>query len=443
MDLHELFADHIRTISDSTAKAMAVAGYDSVVFHAGSEIDYHDDDQPMPFRSVFHFARFAPVLGPDHLLHFEPGKKPRLLRVVPVDYWYEEPAAPDHPYSELLDVSIVGSLEEAIEAIASPARCVYVGNDLEVAEELGLAEEAVEPEALLARLDWDRGLKTPYEVECIRRSLKLAAQGHAVVREMLPSGASERQLHAAYLSAVGLLENEVPYPNIIGWDEHAAILHYQSKDTSGPRGGRTLLIDAGADCYGYASDITRTYATATAHPVFNQLLDGMETLQLELCDGVEPGKSYVELHDRAHRGVAKLLSESGVLKTDADTAYEQALTRPFFPHGLGHHLGLQVHDVGGRQASPEGGTVDPPDHHPFLRTTREMAAGQVLTIEPGLYFIPMLLDPQRESEHAQAFDWGLIDQLVPCGGIRIEDDVLCTADGQENLSRPFIPGHGG
>jgi len=115
------------------------------------------------------------------------------------------------------------------------------------------------------------------------------------------------------------------------------------------------------------------------------------------------------------------------------------LTRPFYPHGLGHHLGIQVHDVAGKLAGPDGSIAPPPAAHPTLRTTRTIETGHVITIEPGLYFIPMLLRPFRENEHKARFDWKLIDELAPNGGIRIEDDMLVTATGGRNLTRPHLP----
>jgi Xaa-Pro dipeptidase len=109
------------------------------------------------------------------------------------------------------------------------------------------------------------------------------------------------------------------------------------------------------------------------------------------------------------------------------------------PHGLGHFLGVQVHDVGGRQAEPSGGIKDPPEEYKFLRTTRLMEENQVLTIEPGLYFIEMLLRPHRTGPDKDAFDWSVIDRLAPCGGMRIEDDVVVTAEGHLNLTRKYLP----
>jgi Xaa-Pro dipeptidase len=136
-----------------------------------------------------------------------------------------------------------------------------------------------------------------------------------------------------------------------------------------------------------------------------------------------------------------LLCEHGVLTGSPEAALAQRLTSVFLPHGLGHHLGLQVHDVGGRQVDPAGRTQDPPPDHPYLRTTRTLEEGHVVTIEPGLYFIPLLLDPVRQDERGANVDWDVVEELLPCGGIRIEDDVLVTRAGCEDLTRPFVPGH--
>jgi Xaa-Pro dipeptidase len=190
---------------------------------------------------------------------------------------------------------------------------------------------------------------------------------------------------------------------------------------------------------GYASDITRTYVTAAADPVFAHLLDGMKTLQARLCVKGRPGTSYVDLHLEAHRGVGALLSEAGIFRVSAAEAYEKGLTRPFLPHGLGHFLGIQVHDVAGRQIDREGTIARPPDGHEALRTTRVIEERMVFTIEPGLYFIPMLLDPYRSGANRDAFDWALVDRLIPSGGTRIEDNVFVGKGANRNLTRELLP----
>jgi Xaa-Pro dipeptidase len=108
---------------------------------------------------------------------------------------------------------------------------------------------------------------------------------------------------------------------------------------------------------------------------------------------------------------------------------EAGVTRAFFPHGLGHSLGLQTHDVGCAQVRPKA-------RNPHLRNTSTIAAGQVFTIEPGIYFIPALLDELEAGPHAGAVDWRLVGELRRLGGIRIEDDLLVAADeGTRNLTR--------
>ena len=104
------------------------------------------------------------------------------------------------------------------------------------------------------------------------------------------------------------------------------------------------------------------------------------------------------------------------------------------PHGVGHLLGIQVHDVAGHQQSTRGDMLAPPAHSPMLRNTRQCAEGMVFTIEPGCYFIPLLLEAERQSDRSGLYNWDLIDQLYYMGGIRIEDNVCVTADGVENLT---------
>lgn len=441
-----LFQDHITRVSAYTAQALAHARehqseFAGIVFHAGSVASYHADDHDIHFHTVPHFARFAPVAGPDHLVVFRPDESVRLIHVVPQDFWYESPEPLDHPYADVLEVTVVDSFEAAIRAAGNLWQFAYVGNDPKAADALGLPASAVEPKALMSALDWFRGYKTPYEAECVRLAMKRTAPGYHVVKALTQEGRTAREIHAAYLAATGQLEYDTPYGNIIGWDTGAATLHYTAKRTEVPNPGHTLLIDAGVAAFGYASDITRTYLRGTPHPVFAQLVDGIDALELECVAGCYDGASYSDLHILAHRRIGQMLSETGVLNVSGDQAFEKGLTRTFFPHGLGHHLGLQVHDVGGRQVDIHG-TILPPDaRYPWLRTTRPLEAGHIVTIEPGLYFIPILLNQQRKGKNASDFNWNLVDALLPLGGIRVEDNVFVTPDGPENLSRHLIGDH--
>ena len=444
MKVEELYAAHLDTVLRSHERALersAAAGraYESVIVHAGSELYVHRDDQPYPFRPHFHFTRLLPLPGPDHLVEIRPGCRPRVLRVVPRDYWYEAPAPSPVPLQRLVDLEEVESLDDALDALGVRAGRAFVGDDIDLAAELGVDEDDVEPEALMASLDYDRATKTAFEIECIRDAARRAAVAHAAVREGVDARTSERALHFDYLAAAGLVEDEVPYPNIIGWDAHAAVLHYTSRTVTAPDPGGLLLIDAGASSLGYACDITRTYLTDAAPDELRALLQGMDRLQRTLVEAVAPGVDYVELHAHAHRLIAELLVEQRLLRVGVEEALEAGLTWPFFPHGLGHHLGLQVHDVGGRQIDPSGTLREPPEAYPHLRTTRPLDVGHVVTIEPGLYFIPMLLDPVRQGPRAGAIDWDLVDRLVPYGGIRIEDDVWVRESGAEDLTAEVVP----
>ena len=123
------------------------------------------------------------------------------------------------------------------------------------------------------------------------------------------------------------------------------------------------------------------------------------------------------------------------MRCSADAAYELGLSRTFMPHGLGHLLGVQTHDVGGWQTRPEGGETPPPDAHATLRLTRTIEPGMVFTIEPGLYFIPMLLSRLRTEASAREVNWPKVEAMTPCGGARIEDNVLVLEDGVRNLTR--------
>jgi len=161
----------------------------------------------------------------------------------------------------------------------------------------------------------------------------------------------------------------------------------------------------------------------------------MEAMQLEIVGKVKAGTNYSEVHVETHRLLASVLVDTGLATGDVDTLLATGVTSAFFPHGLGHLLGLQVHDVGGFMAGETGNIIDPPSDHPFLRLTRVLEENMMLTIEPGLYAIDMLLEELRGTPAENHVLWEGVDWLRPFGGIRIEDDVRVTAEGCENLTR--------
>ena len=161
----------------------------------------------------------------------------------------------------------------------------------------------------------------------------------------------------------------------------------------------------------------------------------MDDMQRAVIKQVHAGLDYRDLHIETHRLLAGVLVDADLATGDPETLLATGVTSAFFPHGLGHLIGLQVHDVAGHMSDASGTTIDPPSGHPFLRLTRVLQEDMVLTIEPGLYIIDMLLDNLRGSPAEDHVNWHTVDLLRPYGGIRIEDNIRVLADSAENLTR--------
>lgn len=430
-----LYLDHLATLQRRAESALARTGHDALVIAAGIEKYAFLDDRPYVFQPNPHFKHWLPLTHHPHSwLAVRPGRRPRVVYYQPHDYWHVPPEAPSGEWVEAVELVVIREPGDAAQALAD---CVTPRTAV-----IGEADAALpglvpnNPEPLLNLLHWVRGVKTSYELEQMRAAQRRAVPGHLAARAAFLQGESEAGIHRAYLLATGHTDRDLPYANIIGLNEHGAVLHYQYQDANAPAQARSLLIDAGAEVNGYASDITRTWV-APGHDEFAALIAAMEREQLALVDEVREGVDYRNIHLSAHRRVARVLREAGIVRMSEEAMVAEGVTKPFFPHGIGHLLGLQVHDVGGFMASEQGGVVDKPEGHRYLRLTRPLQAGMVVTIEPGLYFIPMLLDELRATAHAAQVDWAAVERLSRYGGIRIEDDVVCRAAGEapENLTR--------
>ncbi|WP_005036731.1 Xaa-Pro dipeptidase [Holophaga foetida] len=434
MSLTALFHDHLSERMHWVATALSATRFDTLIISSGEPFTYFADDQEAPFNTTPHFRHYCPLEGPHHVLKLQPGRKPQLIRYAPEDFWYEQLPLGNPFWLNDFDLVEAPTVDAVWEAVGKPMRGAYVGNELVRATG---AELELNPSSLMSYLDWGRALKTPYEVACTEEATILGAKGHEAGRKAFLAGASELEIHYAFVQAVGCLDHELAFPSIVALDEKSATLHYEKK--RGFRKGRVLLLDCGARHLGYPSDITRTTVKDSCDTRFQALRNGVEKLERELCDEVIAGRPWGQVHHLSHLKIGALLQEAGILKVDAEEAVAKGFTRPFFPHGLGHFLGIQVHDVAGKLASPDGSVQPAPPAHPYLRTTQTLTPGHLITVEPGLYFIPMLLRPFREGDNASRFDWKQIDELTPLGGIRIEDNVLVTQDGPRNLTRKHLP----
>ena len=428
--LASLYRDHIDELARRTDDALRAAGREHLLVASGVEKYRFLDDHPYPFTPNPHFLHWLPLTAHPHCwLAVTPGSKPLLAYYQPDDYWHLPPSDPSGWWVEAFDVRVIRDPAEAAKLLPPAAQCAILGE----ADAAMPGYVPDNPPVVLDRLHWHRAYKTPYELALMRRSQRRAVPGHRAAEAAFRAGASELEIHRAYLAATGHRDLDLPYGNIVALNEHGATLHYQHQDPAPPAESRSLLIDAGATWAGYATDITRSYARE-AGP-FQALVDAVDAEQRALAAAVRPGTDYRELHLDCHRRLARVLRDAGVLRIAPDDAVARGISSTFFPHGLGHLLGIQVHDVGGFQAGPDGGTRPKPDGHPFLRLTRTLEPGMVTTIEPGIYFIDSLLAKLRASDDADAVDWRTVDAFRPFGGIRIEDDVACTTGDPENLTR--------
>lgn len=300
----------------------------------------------------------------------------------------------------------------------------------------GMAAGGARTEALRETLMHVRRPKDESEIERMRRAVAASARGFAAAAAMLREGLSERaiqiELEAEFFRGGG---ERTAYGTIVGVGSNAAVLHFSPGDRV-TRKGDVVLIDAGAEVGRYSADVTRTYRVGGwdgfARDLYAMLLD----VQVRAVDSCRAGVEWRDVHLAAARGIAAGLASLGILRGSADSLVERDTHALFFPHGLGHLLGLGVRDASGylpgRTRSTRPGLS-------MLRTDLPLEPGYVITVEPGVYFIPPLLTSAANREkHRDAVAWERVDGLLDVGGIRIEDDVLVTA-GDPDILTAGIP----
>lgn len=262
--------------------------------------------------------------------------------------------------------------------------------------------ELVDPRNLIHEM---RLIKAPEELALMRRAAEISAVGHSEAARICRDGRYEYELQAALEYAFRRLGGSGPaYTSIVGGGENATILHYVT-NAEKLRGGTLCLIDAGVELEGYASDVTRTYPVGGRYngperAVYEVVLEA-QRVALEAC---RPGTTLSAIHNTTVRSLVEGMVSLGLLAGTVDDLVKSEAYRAYYMHGTSHWLGLDVHDVGSYTTAGKPRTLDP---------------GMAFTVEPGLYIPP---DDENAPEHLRGI------------GVRIEDDVVITEDGIENLN---------
>lgn len=278
-----------------------------------------------------------------------------------------------------------------------------------------------------------RRAKDSSELALMRSAAGASAAGHLAALRLARPGMSERQLQIELEAEFFRNGAErTAYGSIVGTGSNGAVLHF-SPTARQLRDGEFVLIDAGAEWEGYASDVTRSFPVAARFEgIQRDLYQLVLDVQQAAIRDVRPGVEYKDLHLAASAHIAAGLVDLDILSGDPAGLVERDAHALFFPHGLGHMLGLATHDAGG---CLKGRTPSDRFGLKWLRADLPLQPGYVVTIEPGIYFIRALLtDPARRDLYRDAVNWDRVDGLLDLGGIRIEDDVLVTAIGADVLS---------
>lgn len=284
---------------------------------------------------------------------------------------------------------------------------------------------------LRAGLNHVRRQKDAVELGRMRVAERATRAGFAAIAPLLSSGRTEREvqieLEAAFFRHGA---DFLAFDSIVAGGTNSAVLHFAP--SSRPFGdGELVLIDAGAEYRGYASDVTRTYPVSGRFtPEQAELHELVQSAGLVATRCCTPGTEWREIHRTAALVIAQGLVEFGLLRGQPDTLVERGAVSLFFPHGIGHMVGLGVRDAGevlpGRDSDPSA---------PRLRTDLPLLPGHVVTVEPGIYFVPALLGETEGRERLRdEVNWERVDELLGFGGIRIENNVLVTDEGFEVLT---------
>ncbi|KYG46845.1 hypothetical protein M433DRAFT_23427 [Acidomyces richmondensis BFW] len=438
---------------------------------------YSNSDQPMPFRQDRYFYYLTGSNEPGCLVTYDIARNHLTLLLPAIDESRVVWTGRGSTVEEAMEKYDIDEAQYLPKDISAPLTHVLMHDDccrcclpklwLDNQAE-GLFDRSGEGRAMQARLreafDSCRVIKDEHEIGLIRKANEITAEAHRTVLLGLHRFRNESHVDAAYTAAcIAKHAKEQSYKPIAGAGSNASVLHYDRNDADFGD-SQVMVLDAGCEWHCYASDVTRSFPLNAKNPGHWQSEEAKNIYKLvEACIGqMRPGNYFIQIARLSQSMMMAGLLNLGILKGNPRDIWKAGTVSGFFPHGLGHHIGLEVHDVSPPprptstrahsgnvgQPDPEDGLHGPPFPLPlgFRYTSSSLYStdaadsklepGMVITIEPGCYFNKFLLEKFFLSDpvHGRFIDKEVLSRYMKVGGVRIEDDILITRDGSENLT---------
>lgn len=399
-----------------------------------------DDDQAMHFRQRRYFFYLSGCKLPGAYLIYSIPLDKLTLFIPPVDpdsvIWEGLPESREEALAKynVDEVKYTNEINAALAAYGPSQSTTVFAMAEHVSEHITfLPFAATEFESLRTAIDECRVVKDSYEVALIRKANQISTLAHLEAQKVARTATNEEQLYGAFIgTCISNGAHEQAYHSICASGTSCATLHYVRNDQP-LRNRLNILMDAGAEYDCYCADITRTFPlSGTFTPESQTIYDAVKAMQLEAFKVLRAGMLWEDVHALTHRVAIRHLRAAGILRQEFSESdlFASRVSVAFYPHGLGHYLGMDTHDTGGH-----ANYADADSMFKYLRVRGAVPAGAVITVEPGLYFCRFILDPVlRDPALARYIDSAVLDRYWDVGGVRIEDDVLITKDGYDNLT---------
>uniref|UniRef100_A0A0K8TSP9 Xaa-Pro dipeptidase n=1 Tax=Tabanus bromius TaxID=304241 RepID=A0A0K8TSP9_TABBR len=446
-----MFRDNRERVAAELRKVDSLDDSAYVLLQGGTDINLHDTDVVLLFRQESYFQYCFGVKEPDcyGAIHVKTGKATLFVPRLPEEYavWMGRLLTLDD-FQKMYEVFEVKYTDEIDQFFSEKNPSVLltlhgVNSDSGLSPKPvkfeGIEKYKVDKEILYPIITECRVFKSPEEIEVLRYVAKVSSDAHKKVMRKVRPGMLEYQAESIFLHHCYYQGGcrHVSYTCICGSHTNGAILHYGhagAPNESVIRDGSMCLFDMGGNYCGYAADITCSFPangkfTEDQKFIYNAVLAGRNAVLAAAKDGV----SWVDMHKLSNRVLLEKLKEGGMLKGDVDDMLNAGLGAIFQPHGLGHLIGLDVHDVGGYLPGQPSRPTEPGVNR--LRFARTLKAGMYVTVEPGCYFIEILMDKALSDPNmVKHINVDVYERFRNFGGVRIEDDVLITKDGNENFA---------